>query len=113
MIQICAQPAIDWRIVALSFLAANLAAWLLNAAIDRFDFRGYMALVVVAGVSITLFFAGFSVPLVYIAIAIAYFVATGTPMIIGDAIRSKRRQQIGEKASTEKAFLATGESYDE
>lgn len=59
--------------------------------------EGYTALLVVGGVVLTLAFTAFFVEPQDTLIVAAFFIATGTPMLVGDIVRYIRRREKGRK----------------
>lgn len=86
----------------LALILAVIVGTAYNALVARANetgrTEGYTALLVVGGgVVITFIFIGFFVSLETLTLIVYFFMATGTPMILGDIIRYIRRRDKGRK----------------
>lgn len=94
--------AIDWRLIGVTLMGLFMFGWAFNALVNGLgDLKeGYTSLLVVGGVLITLL----GVALISwqcALLTLAMFAASGTPMIIGEVIRSVRRREEVLKALRE------------
>lgn len=85
----------------LALILAAIVGTAYNALVARANVtgktEGYTALLVVGGVVITFMFISFFISLETLLVIMAFFIATGTPMLIGDIMRYIRRRDKGRK----------------
>lgn len=86
-------------------IAANLFGWLYNWLYEKFGklAKMYTAFAVALGVLVVMLMGLGFVGLFETLYLVALFAAAGTPMIVGDVIRSNREQEAHLKEEVEKA----------
>jgi len=92
------QPSFSLFLALLLALVFGVAYNLLVTRLNRCgDTEPYTAILVVGGVLITLAFTALFIPRRAALITVAFFIATGAPMMIGDIVRYMRKRERGRK----------------
>lgn len=96
---ITVQMAVDGRLFAAVCIGLFFFGWAFNALVEKLDGKkdGYTALLVVAGVIVTLCGAAFISWQAALLVG-ALFVPAGIPMIIGDISRAIKAREIALQA---------------
>jgi len=95
----------NWTVFGLSLALAHVLAWALNLLIHHLgqEQDGYTWLLVVIGVGGTLIISLTTVPWQYVFAILAYFAASGVPMILGDLYRTMRSRRQARLAALDEA----------
>jgi hypothetical protein len=106
---------LNWTIFGLSLALAHVLAWGLNLLIHHLGQEGedYTWLMVVVGVGGTLVISLALIPWQYVLVILAYFAASGVPMILGALYRTVRARREARLAAISEGRQLRREALNE